>query len=158
MRAITYSNAIMGVPCGLLRAQKQTAAAASAPGAGAGGQNLDLAIVVADGSKKGRAEPAYDAGSLPVGEWAMAVWGNWSPVAPMQRVVDDAVERISKATNKWEVCYGPGAALVLTCARLQWTIISATKFVTDLGEQLDLVLDPLGWWPCNAMHPCKDGG
>ena len=52
MRAITYSNAIMGVPCGLLRAQRQTAAAAAAPGAGAGGQNLDLAMVVADGSKR----------------------------------------------------------------------------------------------------------
>jgi len=32
MRAITYSNAIMGVPCGLLRAQRQTAAVVSAPG------------------------------------------------------------------------------------------------------------------------------
>ena len=52
MRAITYSNAIMGVPCVLLRAQRQTAAAASAPGAGTGGQNLDFAMVVADGSKK----------------------------------------------------------------------------------------------------------
>ena len=52
MRAITYSNAIMGVPCGLLTAQRQTASAATAPGAGTGGQNLDLAMVVADGSKK----------------------------------------------------------------------------------------------------------
>ena len=73
MRAITWSNAIIGVPCGLLRGQRQTAAAASAPGAGTGGQNLDMAMVVADGSKKGRADPAYDAHSLPIGEWAMAV-------------------------------------------------------------------------------------
>ena len=99
-------------------------------------------MVVADGSKKGRADPAYDAHSLPIGEWAMAIWEKWSPVAPMQRVVDDAVLRISKATNKWAEVYGLGAALVLTCTRLQWTIISATKFVTDLGELLDLVLVP----------------
>ena len=32
MRAITYSNAIMGVPCGLLKAQRQTAVVVSAPG------------------------------------------------------------------------------------------------------------------------------
>ena len=142
MRAITYSNAIMGVPCGLLRAQRQTAAAASAPGAGTGGQNLDLAMVVADGSKKGRADPAYDAHALPVGECAMAVWERWSPVISMQSVVNDAVGRIDKARSKWAVCYGLGAALVMTCARIKWTIVSANHFITDIGDHLNLVLDP----------------
>ena len=84
LRAITYSNAIMGAPCGLLRAQRQTVAAASAPGAGTGGQNLDLPMVVANGSKKGRADPAYDAHSLPIGEWAMAIWEKWSPIPPLK--------------------------------------------------------------------------
>ena len=79
LRKAGVNKAIMGVPCGLLRAERQTAAAASAPGAGTGGQNLDLAMVVADGSNKGRADPAYDARSLPIGEWAMAVWEKWSP-------------------------------------------------------------------------------
>ena len=90
-----------------------TAAAASAPGAGAGGQNLDMAMVVADGSKKGRADPAYDAHSLPIGEWAMAVWERWTTRVSMQKVIDDAVERTTRATNKWSVCYGPGAAFCL---------------------------------------------
>ena len=98
--------------------------------------------MVADGSKKGRADPAYDAHSLPIGEWAMAVWEGWTSRGSMQRVIDDAVERTTKATSKWSVCYGPGAALVLTCARLEWIITSATKLVTDVGEMLDLVLDP----------------
>jgi hypothetical protein len=99
-------------------------------------------MVVADGSKKGRADPAYDAHSLPIGEWAMAIWEKWSPIPPMQRVVDDALQRVAKATNKWAVVYGPGAAMVMTCSRLQWTIISATKLITDTGDLLDLALDP----------------
>ena len=60
----------------------------------------------------------------------------------MQRVIDDAFERTAKATNKWSVCYGLGAAFVMTCTRLQWTISSTTKLITDVGEVLDLVLDP----------------
>ena len=32
--------------------------------------------------------------------------------------------------------------MITTCSRLRWTIVSATKLVTDLGELLDLVLDP----------------
>ena len=99
-------------------------------------------MAVADGSKKGRADPAYDARSLPIEEWAIAVWERWSPLICMQKVIDDAVERTARAVNKWAVCYGPGAALVLTCARLGWTITSATQFITDIGEDLDLALDP----------------
>lgn len=144
MRAITYSNTIMGVPCGLLKAQRQTAAAASAPGAGTGGQNLDLAMMAADGSKKGRADLAYDAHAPPVGEWAMALWERWNPFISMQSVINDAVGRIAKARNKWAVCYGPGAALVMTCARIKWTIVSATHLITDFGDHLNLLLDPKG--------------
>ena len=71
----------------MLRSQMQTAVAVSAPGAGTGGQNLDLALVVADGSTKGRADPAYDAHSLPIGELAMAVWEGCTTIGAMQRVV-----------------------------------------------------------------------
>ena len=142
MRAMTYSNAILGVPCGLLNSQRSAAAAAAAPGAGTGGQNLDLALLVADGSKSGRADPAYDAHALPIGEWAMAVWESWMPVRSMQRIVDDAVSRLDRVKNKWAVCYGPGAAMVMTCRRLNWTAKSATKLITDTGELLNLILDP----------------
>ena len=72
----------------------------------------------------------------------MAVWGRWTTSISMQKVIDYAVQRTTKATNKWSMCYGPGAAFVLTCARLNWTITSATKLVTDMGELLDMVLDP----------------
>ena len=142
MRAMTYSNAILGVPCGMLNSQRSAAAAAAAPGAGTGGQNLDLALLMADGSKTGRADPAYDAHALPIGEWAMAIWECWLPIRSLQRIVDDAVNRLNGAKNKWAVCYGPGAAMVMTCRRLGWTVRSATKLITDTGELLDLILDP----------------
>ena len=141
LRAMTYSNAILGVPCGLLNSQR-SAVAAAAPGAGTGGQNPDLALLVADGSKSGRADPAYDAHALPIGEWAMAIWEGWYPIISLQRIIDDALRRLEVAKNKWAVCYGPGAALVMTCRRINWTVKSATKLITDTGELLDLILDP----------------
>ena len=49
------------------------AAAVAAPGAGTGGQNLDLALVIADGCGNGKADPAFDAHMVPLVEWAMAV-------------------------------------------------------------------------------------
>ena len=61
---------------------------------------MDLVLVVADGSKKGKADLAYDAHSLPIGEWAMAVWERWTPIVSMQRVINDAVERTIRVTNK----------------------------------------------------------
>ena len=98
--------------------------------------------MVADGSKSGRADPAYDAHSLPIDEWSMATWEGWCPVISLQRIIDDAIERTVKAKNKWAVCYGPGAALVMTCKSIGWTIVSAAHLVTDVGDHLNLLLDP----------------
>ena len=66
----------MGVSDSVLHSQRVAAGAMAAPGEGAGGQNLDLALTLADGSATGRADPAYDAHMLPIGEWALAVWKN----------------------------------------------------------------------------------
>ena len=111
---------------------------------------MDLALLIADGSQSGRADPAYDAHALPIGEWAMAVWEYWYPVKSLQRIVDDACERLESAKNKWAVCYGPGAALVMTCRRIGWTVVTATHFITDTGEHLQLHLDP----PCVVVKHC----
>ena len=77
LTAMTYGSAMLGVPCGMLRSQRQTVAAVAAPGAGTGGQNLDLALMVADGSAKGRDDPGFDAHIMPIGQWAMALWECW---------------------------------------------------------------------------------
>ena len=57
IRALTYGSSITGVPNGLMHSQRQTVAAMTSPGAGTGGQNLDMAMVIADESPTGRADP-----------------------------------------------------------------------------------------------------
>ncbi len=52
--AMTYGQAIMGVSNTLLRAQRRAAAAAAGPATGTAGQNLDLALLLADGANGGR--------------------------------------------------------------------------------------------------------
>jgi hypothetical protein len=100
MQAMTYGSSIMGVACGMLRSMRQVAAAMAAPGAGAGGQNLDIALVVADGSSKGRADPAFDAHMMPIGEWAMACWENWITDGAMDVIVGAAKEMVAAARNQ----------------------------------------------------------
>lgn len=141
LRAITYSNAIMGVPCGLLRAHDKPQP-----------RHLHRGLVregkISIWRWLWRTAARKAALTLPAmhtrcpsssGPWPSGKSGARSP---MQKVVDDALQRAANATNKWAVVYGPGAAMVMTCSRLQWTIVSATKLIADLGELLDLVLDP----------------
>ena len=75
----------------------------------------------------------------------MAVWERWASTSMLQRIVDDGKKRLGAAKNKWAVCYGPGAAMLMTCERIGWTVLTATKLVTHLGVQLNLVLDPPKW-------------
>ena len=57
----------------MLRGMRRIAAAIATPTSGTGGQNLDAALVLADGGPSGRADPKCDARLLPIGEWATAV-------------------------------------------------------------------------------------
>ena len=61
LKAITYGDGVMGVADSMLRNQRRAAAAATAPVGGTGGQHVDLALMMADGSARGKADPAYDA-------------------------------------------------------------------------------------------------
>ena len=115
----------------MLHSQRRVAAAVAAPGAGTGGQNLELALMVADGGPKGRADPAYDAHKLPIGEWAFAVWEGHMAIASMNCTVQFAKKKMRKATNPWKCCYGPADAFVLSCWRLGWKVHDATKLETD---------------------------
>ena len=90
-------------------------AAMSAPGSGTGGQQLDHALMLADGKDTGRADPACDAHEMPIGQWAMAVWERWIGVRPMERMLETARRRFAKVKRRWQVVYGPAAALLLTC-------------------------------------------
>ena len=122
----------------------------TAPGAGTGGQNMDLALVLADEGPKGRADPAYDAHGLPIGEWAMAVWEQWESEKTMQLTINRARLKFAKVKNKWAVSYGPGVAFILTGERLKWEVMNATMVRTDLGVVLNMKLDP----PAVVIQEC----
>ena len=71
---MTYGQAIFRVSNSLLRDLRRTAAVIAAPESGVGGQNLDLALMLADGNARAGADPAFDAHPMPIGDWATAVW------------------------------------------------------------------------------------
>ena len=96
LKAMTYGSSIMGFADGMLRSQRQVAAAIAAPGAGTGGQNLDIALMIADGSSKGKADPAFDAHMMPIGEWSMACWEGWATDGAMEVIVKAAKLMIKK--------------------------------------------------------------
>ena len=57
-QALTYGGAIMGVSNSLLRDQRRVGAAAAGPTSGRGGENLDMALIMADGSANGAGIPS----------------------------------------------------------------------------------------------------
>ena len=98
--------------------------------------------MLADGNAKGRADPAFPAHSMPIGAWAAAVWERMLPMDALERMIESAKGRVLSTVRPWSVCYGPAAAFVATCGRLKWRVINAFKVVTDLGREIDMILDP----------------
>ena len=76
---MTWGGGVTGVSDTLLRQQRRAAAQAGATGVSTCGQNLDLALIMMDASEHGRADPAFDAHEMPIGQWAQAVWDMWLP-------------------------------------------------------------------------------
>ena len=113
---------MVGVADGTLRDQRRVAAAVSAPAAGTCGQNLDTALMIADGGPSGRADPTFDAHDLPIGQWAEAVWLKWLPQRSLLMLVASAKVRLVGAARVWAKVFGPAAAMVATCARIGWTV------------------------------------
>ena len=140
-QAMTYGLGIIGIADGMLRNMRRVAAAIASPATGTGGQNLDAALIVADGGPSGCADPAFDAHLLPIGEWAAAVWSERLPVESMQRLIAVGKRQIAKAKNIWAICRGPGTAFIATCRRLKWTVKDAITIVTDDGKVMQLNLD-----------------
>ena len=92
--AMTYGQAILGVSNSLLRDQRTTAATIAAPGAGRGGQNVDIALIIADGNARAGADPAFDAHMMPIGDWATAAWEGWMPERAMERLTATTKKRL----------------------------------------------------------------
>ena len=140
--AVVYGQAVTGVSNSFLEAQRRAVAAAVAPSNGTGGQQVDMALMLADGGPRGRADPAYDAHTLPIGEWAKAVWEERLPRPALAALAAQAKLQLARAKRIWATVKGPGAAMVASCARLQWTVLDAFRLKTDAGVVLDLRLDP----------------
>ena len=140
--AMTYGQAILGVSNSLLRDQRRTAATIAAPASGNGGQDLDLALTLADENARAGADPAFDAHIMPIGDWATAVWEHWMPERAMERLAAKAKKKLKRAKSPWATVKGPAAPMVASCQRLGWTVVSSTELRTDQGETLFLHLDP----------------
>ena len=140
--SIVYGESTMGVSNSLLQSQRRSVAAAVAPQFGTGGQNLDIALMMADASAKGSADPAFDAHILVIGDWARGVWNEWMPRASLNGWVARAKLKLVNAKRVWAKVNGPATAFVATCSRLLWIIVDGTKLKTDEGVELDLTLDP----------------
>ena len=98
--------------------------------------------MIADGSLKGKADPAFVAHSDVIVHWAKAIWNSWVPREELQASVDDAKRRTASCPQPWRVVYGPAAALICTAGRLTWEVLNALELRTDVGRILNLTLDP----------------
>lgn len=99
-------------------------------------------MMIADGSKRGKADPAFEAHSSVAQHWAQAVWNTWLPTDDLQASVDYARSRIENAPQPWAVVTGPAAALICTLERLRWKVVSAVMLTTDEGKEVDLRVTP----------------
>ena len=122
----------------MLLAQRRCVNAAAAPEGGLGGQELEFAMMVADGSKKGKADPAFEAHTSVALHWAQAVWNKWLPIEDLQATVDYAKGRVEGTDRPWAKVTGPAAALVCSLHRLKWEVVDATNLTTDEGKAIDL--------------------
>ena len=107
-QAMTSGLGIIGVSDAMLRDMRRVAAAIASPAFGIGGQNLDVALMIADGGPSGCVDPAFDAHLLLIGEWAAAVWNERLPLESLHRMVAKGKRQIAKARNMWSVCRGGG--------------------------------------------------
>ena len=119
---MTYAQGIMGVSNTMLRGQRRAVAAVAAPASGCGGQNLDAALLIADGGPKSQVDPAYDAHVLTIGEWATAVWESWTKRWSMEAMVTKATRKQDDAKSPWATVYGPAGAMIASCRKLLWMV------------------------------------
>ena len=57
----------------------------------------------------------------------------------LEKVLADSAERLATAKHAWSVATDPAAVLLLVLDRLSWKVLSARKWVTDLGLEVDLL-------------------
>ena len=107
--ALTFGQAVTGVSNKVLLQQRRAVAAAVTRSSGGG--DLDVTLAPADGSKRGRVDPAFEAHSQPIVFWATAVWHEWMARTALSKLISVARAKIAGAKNQWSEVHGPAAAL-----------------------------------------------
>ncbi len=135
-----FGQSTMGVAPALLKRQRQSAAAGIV--AGTSGKCLDLILLLSDAKDSDETDPAFIAHRGPITNWADEIWRGLVPRAVMERLLAKAKMKLAKARRPWGVARGPVTGFLLTAARINWTIHSATNITCDDGTELDLLVDP----------------
>ena len=142
LAALMHGFGSSGVSPSVLLHQRRAVQSATAPKSGLGGQEMEVAMMIADGTKTGRADPAFPAHIDVVQHWAQAIWNKWLPVESLQTSLDYALLRTTESKRPWSVVTGPAAALALILERVGWTVHDATNITTDTGRDIELGTDP----------------
>ena len=137
--ALTYGQATIGVSCTMLQAQRRAVAAAYSRGGSPG--DLDLTLAMADGSARGRADPAFAAHVDVLGMYADAVWGHWLPHVALDGLLAQATAAAAGRASPWATVRGPIGAALATANRIGWKVASGTSLIDDLGVPIDLTRD-----------------
>ena len=87
-----------------------------------------------------RDDPAIFAHTLPLCAWARTVWNCSVPSEDLQSVFYWAERRRETSASPWQRVVGPSGATMTSLARLGWTALSATEWITDLSVFIDLRL------------------
>ena len=167
--ALVYGQGNTGVANTMLLNQRR-AVAASFVLHGAG--DLDLTLTLADGSMRGRADPAFAAHDEPIGMWSEAVWCQWLPRAALEALTRAALVLCAGGAVAWAKVHGPAAAFVASAFRLGWSVADSFCLVTDRGQALDLRRDSPAfvmaevreavwrwrWRRLEEKHPCLAAG
>ncbi len=136
--ALMYGLGNTGVSDSTLLRQRQAVSAASVPG---GRGDLDVTLMIADGSALGKADPAFAAHETPVTRWAEAVWESWLPRAALAALCRFADRTLPATGSPWRHVRGPACAFVATARRIGWTVTDYRTITTDDGLMLDLTRD-----------------
>ena len=92
-----HGQANVGVANSTLHHQRVAVAAAYC---GGGSGDLDVALILAGGSK-GKVDPAFAAHESCLGMWAEAVWCSWLPRPCLSKLVSAALPNVAGKKYPW---------------------------------------------------------
>ena len=133
--AMKYGDEVAGVTEGSLQQRRRLAARAAFPAAYGVCPDGSLAVHDAAGVKP--LDPIYDATLGPLKAWLVGAIQAPRRRGMMALAIAVAQRTIHAAARPWGHVAGPAAALLLTLARIGWSVTQPTVFTDRLGTRLD---------------------